>query len=120
VGGSIHEEPLDIHGEDVIYKGIILGLTVLVGVGLILKYTFTTPEPHVRQFNVKECFSFDKGLDKRVSGIVEAFTEHEYLVLWTKEAEQRYAGPKIGAHVSIKWMDEYGYRVMCPKGWRKS
>ena len=100
-----------------IYKGIILSLTVLVGVGLMVRYTFRLSEPYVNQFHVKDCFSFDRGLDKRVSGIVEGFTDHEYLIMWTKEAEQRYAGPKIGSHVSIKWLDMYAYRVKCQQGW---
>lgn len=103
-------------GEVVTYKVIILALTVLIGLSLIYKHILDTPSPYVPYFHIKQCFRFN--LEKGPpSGIISMVEEQYYLVMWYGEADRRYAGPKMGARVPIKWLDQYAHRVKCQDGW---
>lgn len=116
MGGGFYEYYPSACGEVVIYKVIILVLTVLVGLSLIYKHTLDTPSPYVPYFHIKQCFRFN--LEKGPpSGIIAMFDGPYYMVMWYGEADRRYAGPKMGARVSMKWLDMYAHRIKCPQGW---
>ena len=102
-----------------IYKVPILIMVLILGGSLIHKYTIGKHHTYVPLFKVKECFLFSNHPDKRPDGIVTMVGDLEYTVLWSREAERRYPGPKVGTLVPIKWMDEYASHTACPKGWVK-
>ncbi len=100
-----------------IQKVILLSLTVLVGIVLIVRY-WPHEEPHRPHFHAKECFRFDMYPSTHgVDGFITMADDLYYTVMWSKEAERRYAGPKIGYLVPIRWLDQYVSRVECPDGW---
>lgn len=100
-----------------IYKIIILGLTVMVGVMLVQRY-WGHEENHRPHFHAKECFRYDLyPAEHGVDGIITMVDNLYYTVMWSKEAERRYAGPKIGYQVPIRWLDQYVSKVTCPEGW---
>ena len=100
-----------------IYKVPILIMVLILGGSLIHKYTMGKHHTYVPLFKVKECFLFSNHPDKRPDGIVTMVGDLEYTVLWSREAERRYPGPKVGATVPIKWMDIYASHTTCPSGW---
>jgi hypothetical protein len=100
-----------------IQKVLILGMTLIMGVYLMMLYTFFHPEPYVPAFKGKECFKFRNHTDTKPDGIV-AYTKGDYyVIMWFAEADKRYAGPKIGNEIPAKWLDHYANRITCPKGW---
>ena len=96
---------------------MILGITGLMGIGLMMRNEAPQKTPYQPQFHVKECFTFDRGIPKGVTGVIKVIGEHEYTVLWYKEADRRYAGPKMGHRLPMRWLDMYALRVKCPQGW---
>lgn len=83
------------------------------------RYTWTHTHEEEPHFKVKTCFRLPNHTDKKVDGIVMYRHDEYYVVLWEKEAERRYPGPKVGNEIPIKWLDEYATQVTCPKGWVK-
>ena len=102
-----------------IQKLIILCLTIWVAILLIQRYTWTHDHEEGPHFKVKTCFRLPNHMDNHVDGIVMYIRDEYYIILWSKEAERRYAGPKVGNEIPIKWLDEYASQVTCPKGWVK-
>ena len=96
---------------------IFLGLLLVLAMALTYKYTLTHEEPYHPAYRVKDCFTFKNSLDNRVDGVVKVLHEYEYTVLWFKEADRRYAGPKMGARIGMKWLDAQTYQVPCVDGW---
>src|SRR6187549_242925 len=99
------------------YKLILLILMVILGGSLIHKYTMEKHHPYVPAFKVKDCFVFFNHTDHHPDGIITLVQEYEYVVLWYKEADRRYVGPKEGYVTGIKWLDQHAHHVPCPQGW---
>lgn len=98
-------------------KVLILLMTVVMGIYLMLLYTVYQGEPYAPAFKGKECFKFRHHEDRVADGIVMYTKGEYYVVLWYKEADKRYAGPKVGNEIPAKWLDKYANHITCPKGW---
>ena len=103
-----------------IYKVLILAMALVTAFSLMGKWTVSHEHPYVPLFKAKECFVFHNHKDGRPDGMVIYTKDQEYVVMWTKEAERRYAGPKLGGTVPMKWMDLYASHVTCPPEWAQS
>lgn len=106
-------------GEVVIYKIVILSLFACMGMGLTWKYTLDHRIAYNPLYHVGDCFKFRYDLDNHADGVIKLRHDDVYSILWFKEADKRYGGPKVGAEVPVKLVDEYTYKVKCPKGWQK-
>ncbi len=96
------------------YKVILIGLLFATAIGLIYKYTLDSKPKYVPIFHSHECFIFRHHKTNHPDGYITSVSDLEYTVMWYKEAFKRYAGPKTGYTLPIKWLDEYAYRVKCP------
>jgi len=100
--------------------GAILIMSAWVGWILIERFTLSlVPHPYVAHYIRGDCFQFDQVTKKEVDGIITMVGDLDYTVLWFEEADRRYAGPKVGALVPIKWLDEYSHHMQCPTTWHK-
>ena len=100
-----------------IYKVPILLMVLILGGSLIHKYTIGKHHTYVPLFKAKECFTFVTNKHGMPDGMVMYKTDLYYMVLWNSEADKRYAGPKIGNELPIKWLDAYATHATCPKSW---
>lgn len=105
------------YGIVVNFRVVILGMITILGGAWTYLYTFEPHDSYQHQYRPKECFAFKNKLDNTPDGVIKVVHDHEYTVLWTKEAERRYAGPKTGGVIGMKWLDSQTFKVPCPKGW---
>lgn len=99
------------------YKLILIILMVILGGSLIHKYTMGKHHPYTPEFKVKDCFTLLNHSDHNPDGMIMLIQEYEYVVLWYKDADRRYVGPKVGYVTGIKWLDQHAHHVPCPLGW---
>lgn len=119
MGAAVYGETVNPDRDIMIQKVIILCLTIWVGTLLIQRYTMNHGHPYEPLFKAKSCFSFYVSSSTEIDGMVMYTKEDYYVVLWYKEADKRYGGPKMGSEVPIKWLDTYASPSKCPNGWRK-
>ena len=98
------------------FKIAILVLTGLMGISLILRYNLDTPAPYVAHFRSKDCFKLYGSRGEQADGHITSVGEMMYTVMWYKEANRRYAGPKAGYRIPIKYLDQYASKAKC--SWR--
>jgi hypothetical protein len=98
---------------------LLLIMAVILSWAFTTKYTLTYfKKPYIPIFHAGDCFRFKHSDDKLPDGIVKYLQEDNYIILWAKEANRRYAGPKEGGSLSIRWLDEWYVQTECPRGWR--
>lgn len=100
-----------------IKKIVILSLTVLVAALLINRWTVSHHHDYEPHFKAKDCFKYKNSWTKEVAGIIAYKKEDYYVVMYYKEADKRYAGPKMGNELPIKWLDMYAVQAECPPEW---
>lgn len=96
-----------------IYKITLINLLLLTSIGLWYKY-YPHEEQYHPKFHSKECFLFRHSTAHHPDGYISYTDSQYYTVMWYKEAYKRYAGPKTGYKVPIKWLDEYAVHIHCP------
>ena len=99
---------------------ILLSMAAFLGWIFVERFTLSlVPHPYVAHYIRGECFQFDHSATKEVDGIITMVGELDYTLMWFKEADRRYPGPKEGALVPIKWLDAYTHATKCPATWHK-
>lgn len=103
----------------VVYLVTVLIIGVFCLLGLVLEYRADL-QSHKPEFKVRQCFQ-KQGLretwEKEAAGIIWKVGYLKYLVMYAREADRRYAGPKDGWEEDIETFDAKYQVTPCPLEW---